>query len=402
MRTAEVEHRLREELPALTAGQPLAPPDRVAAVLRRHARRSQTRLAGVAAVAVVVAMLGAFVAVTSSRTQGYARRGLPAWALDWPDRRDGSVPQPVLDGAVTAWARTAGAAGGPVSVRRTVWYAGRRVPGTDSVIAIFAAETDTGRRLVAATATASIVLAGAPPYAEDEQGTSSPWSSFTTAAPTDRHLDLALALHLQGTPSPARPESPREVLYVLGGPPARTVDWSSDPPPGAPSGPTHGALRSQDGEFVGELGTVWAPVRISTRNAAGRVLVSSVAGIPGAPESEVPQLGRPDPIVLPPGWQLVHGVGGQGPVSVGAETPPPRGQAAVFVRCLGLGPVVVRLGARESLTAPCDGQQHQRDAAGPLRHSNPYTSNDVQASKLTTYQVVVAVGPEPGAGLHAS
>lgn len=393
MRTAEVEHRLREELPALTAGQPLAPPDRVAAVLRLRARRRQTRLAGVAAVAVVVAMLGAFVAVTSSRTQGYAGRGLPAWALDWPDRRDGSVPQPVLDGAVTAWARTAGAADGPVSVRRTVWYAGRRVPGTDSVIAVFAAETDEGRRLVATTATAGIVLAGVPPYAEDVQGTSSPWSSFTTAVPTDRHLDLALALHLPGTPSPDRPGSSPEVLYVLTDPRARGLLWSSDPPAGAPSGHVRGALNSDDGEFVGALGVIWAPVRISTHDAAGRQLSSSVAGIPGKPESEVPQLGRPDPIVLPTGWQLVHGVGGQGPILVGGETPPPRGQAAVFVRCLGLGPVVVRLGGRESLTAPCDGQQHQRDAAGPLLRPNPYTPDEVRASRLTTYQVVVAVRP---------
>jgi hypothetical protein len=395
MRTAEVEHRLREELPALTAGQPLAPPDRVAAVRRRHARRRQARLAGVAAVAVVVAMLGAFVAVSSSRTQGYARRGLPAWALEWPDRRDGSVPQPVLDGAVTAWARTAGAAGGDlVTVQRTVWYAGRRVPGTDSVIAVFAAETDQGRRLVAARATASDVLAGAAPYTEDENGGgSSPWSSFTTAAPESRQPDLDLSLHLPGTPSPDRPGSSPEVLYVLTDPRARGLLWSSDPPAGAPSGHVRGALNSDDGEFVGALGVIWAPVRISTHDAAGRQLSSSVAGIPGAPESEVPQLGRPDPIVLPPGWQLVHGVGGQGPVTIGGETPPPRDQAAVFVRCLGLGPVVVRLGARESLTAPCDGQQHQRNAGGPLLRPNPYIPDDVQASKLTTYQVVVAVRP---------
>ncbi len=393
MRTAELEHKLREELPALTAGQPLAPPDRVAAVLRRHARRRQARLAGVAAAAVVVATLGAIAVVSRGEPEGYARRGLPAWALDWPDRRDGSVPQPVLDGAVTAWARTAGPGGDLVTVQRTVWYAGRRVPGTDSVIAVFAAETDQGRRLVATTATASAVLGGGVPYTEGVEGTSSPWSSFTTTAPADRNLDLALALHLPGTPSPARPESPREVLYVLGGPHARTVDWSSDPPRGAPPGPTRGTLRSRSGEFIGELPALWALVRITSRDAAGRVLTSSVAGIPGASESEIPQLGHPDPIVLPPGWQLVHGVGGRGPVSVGGETPPPRGQAAVFVRCIGPGPLVVRLGGRESLTAPCDGQQRQRDAAGPLRRSNPYTPDEVQASKLTTYQVVVAVRP---------
>lgn len=79
----------------------------------------------------------------------------------------------------------------------------------------------------------------------------------------------------------------------------------------------------------------------------------------------------------------------------GGEVDPPlsRGRAAVFVRCLGLGPVVVRLGARESLTAPCDGQQHQRNAGGPLLRPNPDIPDEVQASTLTTYQVVVAVWP---------
>lgn len=387
MRTAEVEQKLREELPALVAAQPLAPPDRVAAVVRRHARRRQTRLAGVAAVAVVVATLGTFVAVRGGQPDGYAGRSLPAWALDWPDRRDGSVPQSVLDGAVTAWARTANAAGGPVTVRRTVWYAARRVPGTDSVIAIFETDTDVGRRLVAATASASIVLRGVPQDPPDAQEGSA-WSSFTTAAP-ERKSGSAYALHLPGTPT-LGPVEPTEVLYVLAGPAARSLGWSSDPPANAPPGPTDGTFRSANGEFVDDLPTLWARVRISVRDSAGKVLTSSVAGIPGAPDSDVPQLGRPDPIVLPTGWQLFHGVGGQGPVTVGGETRPPGGQAAIFLRCLGPGPLAVQIGAGPVLKAPCDGLQHQVDPAGPMVR-DPDKTLEVRASRLTTYQVVLAV-----------
>ena len=95
---------VRRMFDELTAGQPDAPPDRhglinagcAGTASRRppaRSRRSPPRRS----VAVGVG--------TSARpvVPDPGPRSVPAWALPWPDHRNGSVPQSVLDGAVMAW-----------------------------------------------------------------------------------------------------------------------------------------------------------------------------------------------------------------------------------------------------------------------------------------------------------
>src|SRR5436305_6181450 len=106
MPTSE-ELALRHALGEAVAGQPAAPYDRIDGVRRRHVQRRQRRLAALGTAA-VVAVAGAAIGLLGARSGGdasgqFAKRDLPAWALQWPDRRDPSIPQRVLDRAVEAW-----------------------------------------------------------------------------------------------------------------------------------------------------------------------------------------------------------------------------------------------------------------------------------------------------------
>src|SRR4051794_29033387 len=102
MSTTREEQALRSALGDVVVGQPAAPHDRLDEVRWRHAQRRQRQLVALGT-AVVVAVAGTALGVLGIRTGGndsaqFAKRNLPAWALQWPDRRDPSIPQRVLDG----------------------------------------------------------------------------------------------------------------------------------------------------------------------------------------------------------------------------------------------------------------------------------------------------------------
>src|SRR5580700_558523 len=174
---------LSTALADLTSAQPSAPPDRFTAIRRKAAshRRRQV-ITGIAVVAATAAVVG-LVRLPALRTAVPAGRPVPGWALPWPDIRNGSVPQSVLDRAVIAWRDEGNGSAAteppPASSGREVarlagqshviWYAGQTAVGGQVVFVIF--ETGDGPTLVVGWADASQVMRDQPAWSDAE----SPW-----------------------------------------------------------------------------------------------------------------------------------------------------------------------------------------------------------------------------------
>jgi hypothetical protein len=184
---------LRTALADLTSDQPSAPPDRFTAIHRKAVshRRHQV-VAGVAAVAAIAAAVG-LVRLPAFRTAVPTGRSVPSWALPWPDIRNGSVPQSVLDRAVIAWrdegngsAATEPPAGSSArEVARlagqshVIWYVGQTAVGGQVVVVIFEAARPGGRTLVVGWADAEDVMNNQPAWSDAE----SPWVFTSVPAP---------------------------------------------------------------------------------------------------------------------------------------------------------------------------------------------------------------------------
>src|SRR6516165_6993377 len=102
------DHAIRAALLDLADGQPPPPHDRFQAVRRRAIRRRWRQLSGVvttvaAAAGLIVGLLRLPAPQPQVQPQPQAARAVPGWALAWPDHRNGSVPQSVLDLAVLTW-----------------------------------------------------------------------------------------------------------------------------------------------------------------------------------------------------------------------------------------------------------------------------------------------------------
>jgi hypothetical protein len=160
---------VRSALADLTDGQPPMPPGRFQAVRRRVARRRRQQLAAavVCAVAVTGVVVGLVRLPAVVRAQPQARH-VPGWALRWPDHRNGSVPQSVLNGAVLAWRHEAPAVTSPAQIARhrqryqVIWYVGQTIDHGRIVVVMFEVNGPAGRQLVAGFAPASQVMRDQP------------------------------------------------------------------------------------------------------------------------------------------------------------------------------------------------------------------------------------------------
>ena len=193
------EQMLRSALADLTNDQPPMPPARFQSVRRRAIRHRKHQLAGAAVSALAVVGL----AVGLTRLPGVVHpqaRQVPGWALPWPDYRNGSVPQSVLNNAVLAWGDPAkylqgsAAPSSPREIARllasyhVVWYVGQTVAHGQDVVVMFEANSPgalapdgtaaTGPQLVVGTASASEVMSGQP------GGDTSPWALKSVTAPS--------------------------------------------------------------------------------------------------------------------------------------------------------------------------------------------------------------------------
>ena len=383
---------LREALMDVTTDQPVLPVDRVAGVRRKHARRRQLQgVAGACAVAVVAAgavALGG--TLHTGRTTQSLSRPVPSWAVQWDDHRDGSVPQQVLDSAVSSWVgkqlddaplpRTQ-----PTQRQPVVWYVGNRIPGTDQVLAVFevsglhagALPLTQGTRLVVAQAAWDDVKNASASGDRD-------WQFTDVAAPAHNYAGFI------GSYIPVNDvNGVHNVVWLLTSPSYRRVQTSV------------GGKPLRDGFTTFDAGALQIRVEASFQDASGRYPAGGYVGIPGAPASQVPTLANPEPLTqVPSGGVSLGEAAGQGSAvnsNLSANAPVGR-PTKVYARCYTAGPqrfirvAVDRQAATHGVRIPCDLREHvvPGNVTGPSIDQDGH-SFAVQASGLTAWRVAVVI-----------
>jgi hypothetical protein len=395
------EVRLRELFDEMTLGQPDAPPDRFGGIRRRARQHRIMKAAGALAAGAAVAALALGIATTAAPVPpGSEPRHVPGWALPWPDQRNGSVPQRVLDGAITAWRHETGVPQDLTAHSRVIWYVGQTVAHGQVVAVIFEVDSQAGRRLVAGWAAASQVMNGQAAWT----GGSSPWVLYDVAAPRATQ-GLVIGLNTHGTT--ARPgRNPDNWIVLLAGPRVQSVSFTA-PGPISPNSATGmvGAGRLDGGLAVADVGQVSGPVELNHLNVGHRnVLAHPVkVGVPGSAASQVPQLVAPAPIAARRGFHSVIEVTGQG--TSATDVGQFRGHLAVRARCYGPGPIRLTfsfgsprhlLGLPRSAAGPkqtalgsiaCDDLVHRLATKIRLRPGHAVASVIIVASRLTSYRV---------------
>ncbi len=396
------EQVMRRALADLTSDQPPVPPGRFQAVRRRAIRYRKRQLAGAAASALAVVAIG----IGAGRLPGFVQqptaRHVPGWALAWPDYRNGSVPQSVLDNAVLAWgdpAKTVLGSTAPSSPRdiarllasyHVTWYVGQTVAHGKDVAVIFEASSpDTGRQLVVGVARASEVMSRQPAW----KGDASPWALTATAAPArPKAFGPDISEYL-----PELSASGKRIdnwIVVLTAPDTRLRSWSAAiPGRGYGGGVVHPA-----GVYVANVGQVTSDV-ILTFASHGRTHIP--VGIAGhAPE--VPALAPPPALTHPASFHPVFSQPGQGNQTddIGGETAS-AGPYAVLGRCYnappivfnglptgasGHGPLEITINGHSIGTIACDGQQHDLTVPRSLvpRHRMFFGK---RSSAMTSWQI---------------
>jgi hypothetical protein len=286
-------------------------------------------------------------------------RSVPAWALRWPDHRNGSVPQSVLDGAVSAWRHLAPMAGAPLSGTskvKVIWYVGQKVAHGEVVVVIFETASKAGPRLVAGWATASEVMHGQPAWTRG----SSPWVLYNVAAPKPTK-GLIVGLNVHGTSASAG-RNPDNWIVVLSAPQVQGLGFTAAV---SSSRSTTSELLGHASAFrglvIGDVGQIEGPVQITQLNEGRREVVPhpGYVGVPGSAASQMPQLAAPGPIRIRPGFRQVIGLEGQGDTDMGLAGI--HGRLAVLARCYGGGPLRIRFESDKGRSlSPSDARAQQR------------------------------------------
>lgn len=368
------ERVLMDALHDLTAGQPGPPADRFTAVRRRHVRR-RTTMAGAAALVAAVAVVGSFLlasAVTRT-TPEPLNRPVPSWALPWPDHRDGSVSQKVLDGAVSAWRRFKDE-GRP---RMIVWYVGQTAVRDSWVVAVFEADTDSGRHLVVARAQASAVIYGQPAYRPSRGG---PWVITDVPAPDPAPSPDLVGLNLADVNSAGIPNW----ILVLTRPTETSLHWEAPGSPGGEAELDRGLAVVDTGQVRGQVTVIF------DRPVAQNGPVSPLpVVVPGDDESGAPQLEAARSVDTG-GRVAIAGLGGQGSGAEGFGLSRSHARITVIARCYGRLEVHLRLDDGPfAANVPCDDRQHE--FPGPRLRPRPGGGHTlfIDASNYTAYDIAI-------------
>lgn len=373
------EVRLRQLLDDMTSGQPDAPPDRYLGVRRRVTRRRWAMAGGSLVLAAAVAASGIGIGLSVGSLQAASgSRQVPGWALPWPDLRNGSVPQRVLDRAVIAWRHTDPAAVIPPG--RVIWYVGQTVASGQDVVVVFEADSPAGPRLVSGVAAASGVMHGQPAWS----GGTSPWVTYSVPAPPPRVRTLAIGVNVRGTIA-APGQQPANTIVELTGPAVHTLVVLTPHPAGEAI-----AAYSTAGMLIHDVGQVTDRVQVSAQlsSVSSRVRFRNAVpvGLPGSPASEVPELALPAPLTHL--GSFLAGISGQGNQydDFKGIHPPPAGR--VVARCYGPAPLRVAINGNMRVigTIPCDGAQHELALRGRQQQT---TWLQVLTSDLTSYRVAL-------------
>ena len=379
---------VRQLIDELTVGQPDAPRDRHGRIRRRVRRYRLTQAAGTFAVAAAVAAVAVGIGTTAGRVPPIpAHRPVPGWALPWPDHRNGSVPQRVLDGAVTAWRHQSGAPAGRTTPSRVIWYVGQKVAHGQAVAVIFEVDSGVGTRLVAGWATASHVMNGQPAWTRG----SSPWLLYDVPAPAPAQR-LLIGLNLPG-PGPWPGRALINWIVLLAAPQVQSFSWSAPGPSSLTSSTDAiGLATASRGLAVASTGRITGPVAVDQLDVGRHNLLGHpvTVGVPGNQASHAPQLARPAPVGGRPGFQASTSVTGQGTSSLGTDLSGYHRRLAIRARCYG--PSRLRLiyeGPRKQNllgTVSCDDAIHELVTSV---RASAHAFVTVNTSLLTAYRVVL-------------
>jgi hypothetical protein len=384
------EARVRQMFDEMTVGQPDAPPDRHMAIGRRARRHRLTQAVGTVVAAAAVAAVAVGVAMSASPvTPTNENRPVPGWALPWPDHRNGSVPQQVLDGAVTAWRHQAAPYSEPVlaAPAKVIWYVGQTVARGQVVAVIFEVDGPAGPRLVAGLATASDVMRGQPAWTT--QG-ASPWVLYNVRAPRPTR-GLLIGLNVPGTT--ARPShNPDNWVVLLAAPQVESVTWTAPTAVSSDSSKIRIGIATTDrGLAAVDAGQITGPVVVDHLYVDHRNTLASpvTVGVPGSEASQVPQLAAVPPIPGRPGFTAGDEFATQGNTTLGM--PVDRGRLVVRARCYGHGQLRLTFsiggGWSRLGTVTCDDLVHELMTS--VRVSVPLARLTFHASPLTAYRVVI-------------
>jgi hypothetical protein len=345
----------------LTTGQPDPPPDRQRRIRRRALRQRLAKAAGTVAVIAGATALAVSIGTSAHRVApDTGPRSVPTWALPWPDHRNGSVPQRVLDGAVASWRSHATShfpfpASAPANTT-VIWYVGQTVVRGQVVVVVFEADTGLGKRLVAGWAMASAVMHSRP------GSVSRAWVFYDVPAPKPS-AGLFIGLNVHGT-SARQGRNPDNWIVVLAAPDVQGVGFTVAGPSstkttdqGTTSSSTEmvGIAPAVRGLAIGDVGQITSPVQVTSLNVGSRNTLTSPAdvGVPGSAASQVPELAAPGPVRGRPGFARVTEFTGQG--ATASDLTGVSGQLAIRARCTGPGPVRILFGhgaARDLLGLP--------------------------------------------------
>jgi hypothetical protein len=330
------------------------------------------RLAGGAlAVAVAVAIAVSFSQLAG--TQPPQARRVPRWALDWPDHRNGSVPQQVLDRAVIAalyegpglqlpdggrgTVPAADASARSVSLQAreypVIWYVGQTIDHGQDVAVMFEINGPNGRQLVVGQATASQVLQDQPAWSN----ASSPWALTEVPAPDPAKAPPAIGEYISGRPSQVLGQNPDNWIVLLTAPDVNRVSWHES----TTSGPVQASTRTSAGLAVADTGQVTAGIELTGLTTShGRIALGHLpVALPGN-RVQVPELAAPPALTVPRAFSLVMGGTGQGPTTdLYSGFRAGRSRYAVIGICYGAIPVGVAINGIPIGSITCDSQTHQ-------------------------------------------
>jgi hypothetical protein len=406
------DHAIRAALLDLADGQPPPPHDRFQAVRRRAIRRRWRQLSGVvttvaAAAGLIVGLLRLPAPQPQVQPQPQAARAVPGWALAWPDHRNGSVPQSVLDLAVLTWLYSApnsppdggkGTVPAPGSSARevarqagrypVVWYVGQTIDHGYRVVVMFEVAGPTGPELVVGQATANQVMQNQPAWSD----AISPWVLTSVPAPDPDRPPAAIGEYAAQERSLPRGQMPDNLMVVLTAPSVLRVTWRA----ATTSGPAMRTDSTTNGLVITDTGQVTAPVELTAlRTARGNLLAQPVlVGVPGdnaAPASgggpTVPYLAAPPAVSEPSTFHLRDGLSGQGTSGVDTITYG-RAPYTVLGVCYGPQPLVIQIDGQTIGTIACDSLTHQLSVPPSLaqRHTMEFLAH---TSNLTAWRAEI-------------
>lgn len=407
---------IRAALSDLTGGQPPAPPGRFQSVRQRAIRHRQRRLVGGLMAAVAAAGLGlGLLQLPALQPQPSAVRPVPAWALPWPDHRNGSVPQSVLDRAVLAWrygypnlppdggSGKVPAAGTPAkqvarmaNAFHVVWYVGQTIDQGQNVVVMFEVAGRAGHALVVGQATSAEVMHNQPAWS----GATSPWVLTSVPAPNPDRPPAAIGEYVPGQPASSPGQNPDNWMVVLMQPYVRRLTWLA----ATMSGDGMHSAATSDGLVVADTGQVTAPVRLTGMTTDhGNLLGQPVTvGVPGDHSNSgltrgtgpgTPQLAAPPAFSEPAAFNMSAGLSGQGDGAMQIstfKTGPSR--YVVLGVCYGPQPLKIHVDGHPLGSMPCNSQQQQLAVPRSVLHGQDVTLI-IFTSNLTSWRTEVGTLP---------